>query len=212
MNTSRYMTRAQTSRLIKRILKESYPGVAFSLTTSHWTLNIHCTDGPGQDEVEELLGFFKSGYFEGNVGMYFREVCDVAYGGQILVQLPFVFVNDTWTDAVKAQIGARLEPETLAAWRRKALDYSGRQALERACREVCDLLCPLQPSKTLKGVKPVPQDEPLDGFLEKQRGELRAATERDALDKHLRSRKRRNGQRVGAAQETQVARTAPRRL
>ena len=212
MNTSLYMNRAQTSRLVKRILKESYPGVAFSVTTSDWTLNIQSTDGPGRDEVVGLLGLFRSGYFDSMFDMYIHGGSYVAYGAQVVQQFRHISVKCAWTDAVTAQIEARLKPKTLAAWRRNDLDYSGRQALERACREVCDLLHPLQPSKTLGCVKPVPQDEPLYPFLEKQREELRAAAERDALDKHLRSRGRRTGQKLGATQETQVVRTEVRRL
>ncbi|MBK7657000.1 MAG: hypothetical protein IPJ18_20245 [Betaproteobacteria bacterium] len=169
MNTSRYMTRAQSSRLVKRILKESYPGVAFSVTTSDWTLNIHSTDGPGRDEVEDLLGVFKSGYFDGMIDTYIHEGSDIAYAGQIVQRFQYVCVERTWTAPVTAQIEARLEPETLAAWKRQLLGYSGGEELARVRREVVEMLHPLQPSKTLGCVKPVPQDKPLDAFLETQR-------------------------------------------
>ena len=65
-----YLSRPATSRLMKKILRETYPGIQFKIRTTISSICIESTDGPSTHELYKLFPHFclKSGTYqrEGN--------------------------------------------------------------------------------------------------------------------------------------------------
>jgi hypothetical protein len=65
-----YLSRPATSRLMKKILRETYPGIQFKIRTTASSICIESTDGPSTRELYKLFPHFclKSGTYrrEGN--------------------------------------------------------------------------------------------------------------------------------------------------
>lgn len=64
----------ETAKKIRNTLKDVLPTVKFSVTVSRGSMvssvRVSWTDGPLEDDVEELLSKFKSGYYDGMHDMY----------------------------------------------------------------------------------------------------------------------------------------------
>lgn len=67
-------TAAETAKKIRKMLKEAFPSIKFSVRSSTYSMGsnvyVHWTDGPLQSDVNEILSRFKSGYFDGGEDMY----------------------------------------------------------------------------------------------------------------------------------------------
>lgn len=56
---------------IRKLLKR-FKGVKFSVTSPSWgSINVRWTDGPTEKTVDDLLGRFQEGYFDGNNDCYY---------------------------------------------------------------------------------------------------------------------------------------------
>lgn len=55
---------------IKRILTMEFPGVKFSVTCDHGSVNVRWADGPSDKEVDSIVNLFEEGHFDGMTDMY----------------------------------------------------------------------------------------------------------------------------------------------
>jgi len=66
-----YISVTDTAKLIRIVLKESFPGVKFSVKSSKYSggasINIHYTDGPAPDLVDHAVDCFSGSYFDGMI-------------------------------------------------------------------------------------------------------------------------------------------------
>lgn len=66
---TRYLSCAETSKLIRQALKEAFPGVKFSVRSDTYSggasIRISYTDGPQLADVEKVAHTFQGGYFDG---------------------------------------------------------------------------------------------------------------------------------------------------
>ena len=66
-----YVSMAETNKLIRKVLKESFPGVKFSVRGQSYSggasTDIGWTDGPNEQQVNALVSVFKGGYFDGMI-------------------------------------------------------------------------------------------------------------------------------------------------
>jgi len=74
MNTSpRYLSVAETARLIRPQLKAHFPGVKFSVRSSSYaggaSIDISWTDGPTTKEVDSVVGAYESKSFDGSIDL-----------------------------------------------------------------------------------------------------------------------------------------------
>lgn len=61
-----YTSAADVNKIIRKVLKRTYPGVKFSVTKSRGSaINVSWTDGPLQCDVDDLLQFARGGDFDG---------------------------------------------------------------------------------------------------------------------------------------------------
>ena len=66
-----YISITETNKLIRRVLKESFPGVKFSVRGKSYagggSTSIYWTDGPNEKQVESLTSVFEGSYFDGMI-------------------------------------------------------------------------------------------------------------------------------------------------
>ena len=70
---ARYLTVAETAKLVRRAIGSKFPGVKFSVRSSSYSggasINISWTDGPRQPEVESIASGFAGADFDGMIDM-----------------------------------------------------------------------------------------------------------------------------------------------
>jgi len=71
MTERKYIDVTGTAKLIRKALRESFPGVKFSVRSERYaggsSINIAWTDGPTGKQVEHVAGVFEGSYFDGNI-------------------------------------------------------------------------------------------------------------------------------------------------
>lgn len=61
-----YVSCVESAKLIRKVLKESFAGVKFSVKCQHHTtVSVSWTDGPTQGQVDNVLNVFVGSYFDG---------------------------------------------------------------------------------------------------------------------------------------------------
>lgn len=68
---SEYISAANTAKLVRAALRESFPGVKFSVRSSTYSggasIDVRWTDGPTGPQVDAILGRFEGAYFDGMI-------------------------------------------------------------------------------------------------------------------------------------------------
>ena len=66
---SQYLSCAETAKLVRAALRESFPGVRFSVRSSVYSggasINITYTNGPTYYAVKSVVAMFEGAYFDG---------------------------------------------------------------------------------------------------------------------------------------------------
>lgn len=97
-------------------LKADFPGVKFRVTTTRFSmgdsLRVAWTDGPASDRVEEIIGAYKEGHFDGMTDSY-------------------EYSNSDWTEAfgsAKYVSGSRDYSLELTAWANQPTGWENQRA------------------------------------------------------------------------------------
>jgi len=98
-----YISVTDTAKLIRLVLKESFPGVKFSVKSSKYSggasVDIHYTDGPQEKIIMEAVDCFSGAYFDGMID-YQGTVYATLDGQPVRFGANFVFANQTHSDPV----------------------------------------------------------------------------------------------------------------
>ena len=66
-----YVSMKDTNKLIRKVLRESFPDIKFSVRGKSYSMgastDIGWTDGPNEEQVNALISVFKGGYFDGMI-------------------------------------------------------------------------------------------------------------------------------------------------
>jgi hypothetical protein len=96
MSNTQYLSCAETAKLVRAALKESFPGVKFAVRSSVYSggasINIRYTDGPTYEQVKAVAGMFEGAYFDGMTdykGLNFGSLD----GNEVRFGADFIFVN-----------------------------------------------------------------------------------------------------------------------
>ena len=108
--TTKILTCAETAKLIRQVLKESFPGVKFSVKSSTYSggasVSIRWTDGPNDAQVSAAVGSFKGAYFDGSID-YQGSVFHMMDGQPIQFGADYINTSREHSDAaIEAAIGA----------------------------------------------------------------------------------------------------------
>lgn len=79
----RYLSTAETAKLIRKALKAAFPAVKFSVRSSS-SVRVGWTDGPTTKRVEEVVSQFSSKSFDGSIDMEVSHTVWLCPDGDIL--------------------------------------------------------------------------------------------------------------------------------
>lgn len=102
-----YISQTETNRLIRKVLKESFPGVKFSVRTRGGSTNINWTDGPNQKQVESLISVFEGSYFDGMID-YKGSRYAWLDGHEVSFMADFIFCHRGWSESLERRVAARI--------------------------------------------------------------------------------------------------------
>ena len=102
MSNTQYLSCAETAKLVRAALKESFPGVKFSVKSSNYaggaSINIRYENGPTYKQVKEVASMFEGAYFDGMTD-YKGSNYGSLDGNEVRFGADFIFVNRKFTKA-----------------------------------------------------------------------------------------------------------------
>lgn len=108
---TRYLSCADTAKLIRQALKEAFPAVKFSVRSNTYaggaSINVSYTNGPQSADVERVAFAFQGGYFDGMTDYKGGHVHAID-GKPVSFGADFVFVRQEISDAQMAAVRAGL--------------------------------------------------------------------------------------------------------
>ena len=100
MSETKYLSCAETAKLVRAALKEAFPGVKFSVKSSTYaggaSINVAYTDGPSASQVEGITNAFQGSYFDGMTD-YKGSNYNTLDGQSVRFGADFIFVNRKFT-------------------------------------------------------------------------------------------------------------------
>lgn len=109
---ARYIDAADVAKLVRKELKDAFPGVKFSVRTSKYaggaSIRVNYTDGPLAKAVEAVVGTYKGSTFNGMIDL--KEYHDSYLNGEtVSFGNDHIFVNRDNSDEAKAAMVAKIE-------------------------------------------------------------------------------------------------------
>lgn len=102
----RYLTCAETAKLLRAALAESFPGVKFSVKSRTYSggasIDIGWTDGPNADDVKTVSAAFEGAYFDGMID-YKGDKYHTLDGQEVSFGADYIFLRHELTDAEVAR-------------------------------------------------------------------------------------------------------------
>ena len=102
-----YLSCADTAKLVRAALKETFPGVKFSVKSSVYaggaSINVSYTDGPSASQVEAVAQAFQGAYFDGMTD-YKGSNYNTLDGQAVRFGADFIFVNRKFTAPILTSI------------------------------------------------------------------------------------------------------------
>lgn len=99
---AQYLSCAETAKLVRAALKESFPGVKFSVRSSVYaggaSININYVNGPTAEQVKGVISVFEGSYFDGMTD-YKGSNYSSLDGQEVRFGADFIFVNRKFTVA-----------------------------------------------------------------------------------------------------------------
>lgn len=89
--TGDYLSCANVAAFVRQVLKESFPGHKFSVTSSG-SLNVRWTDGPSDSAVSRIVDTFAGSYFDGMID-YQGSIYHSLDGKRVSLGSTFVFTH-----------------------------------------------------------------------------------------------------------------------
>lgn len=86
---------------IRADLKKHFPGVKFSVTSDYSSVNVHWTDGPKAELVDELLAKYEQGKFDG-MEDYYKSIKTPF--NTVFADVKYIFTSRTLSDETLAKL------------------------------------------------------------------------------------------------------------
>jgi hypothetical protein len=107
MSNVQYLSCAETAKLVRAALKESFPGVKFSVKSSTYSggasINVSYTDGPSASQVKGVVQVFEGSYFDGMTD-YKGNNYNSLDGQPVSFGADFIFVNRQFTAPILTSV------------------------------------------------------------------------------------------------------------
>lgn len=109
--SDRYLSCAETAKLLRLALKESFPGQKFSVRSSVYSggasIHVKWLDGPTSKTVEPILNAFKASYFDGMID-YQGSIYHTLDGKPVSFGSSFVFGERRLTKPMAEAVAAKV--------------------------------------------------------------------------------------------------------
>ncbi len=106
-----YISITETNKLIRKVLKESFPGVKFSVRGRSYSMggstDIYWTDGPNEKQVKGLVAVFEGSYFDGMID-YKGSRYGWLDGREVSFGPDFIFCTRTDSDGSELRVVKRV--------------------------------------------------------------------------------------------------------
>lgn len=165
MSNRQYLSCAETAKLVRAALKESFPGVKFSVKSSVYSggasIAIRYIDGPNIDQVKAVTSMFEGSYFDGMTD-YKGSNYSSLDGQEVRFGADFIFINrDFSAEYLTSEVAAACayfgypmpqitKPEGYGAYIADRLDYETMNRIYSRTGKAS--LCATSPSTTLARV------------------------------------------------------------
>lgn len=87
--TTRYVSCADTAKLVRKALKRAHPGVKFSVRSKTYaggaSINVSWTDGPRAADVDPILKRYEGGRFDGMIDMSYSVSHYLRPDGEVMI-------------------------------------------------------------------------------------------------------------------------------
>lgn len=97
---TKYFTCAETAKIIRKALKESFPDVKFSIRSRTYSggasISIGWEDGPNQSQVEAIAAHFEAAYVDGGID-YKGSIYHMMDGQQVHFGADFIHFNRSYS-------------------------------------------------------------------------------------------------------------------
>jgi hypothetical protein len=107
---SKYLSCADTAKLIRQSLKEAFPKIKFAVRSSTYSggasINVSWIDGPNEPQVKAVAGTFSGAYFDGMTD-FKGSTYAMIDGQQVRFGADFVFCNRRHSRALCEKIALR---------------------------------------------------------------------------------------------------------
>ena len=105
---TKYISCADTAKLIRKALKESFSNVKFAVRSHVYSggasINVSWTDGPNEAQVSAVAGHFRAAYFDGSID-YQGSIYHMIDGEAVHLGADFIFFKrDYSTSAIQRAI------------------------------------------------------------------------------------------------------------
>ena len=94
---TKYLTIAETAKIIRKALKEAFPDVKFSVRCRSITVGITWTDGPNVEQVKSVVGHLKAAYFDSSID-YQGSIYHMHQGQQVHLGADYLNFTREYTD------------------------------------------------------------------------------------------------------------------
>lgn len=102
----RYLTAAETAKLIRKALKASFPGVKFSVRSKSYSMgasvNVSYIDGPTKEAVSQVTDAFRGSDFDGMIDLKTYRGAQLVNGELVSFGADYVFVEREFSEALFA--------------------------------------------------------------------------------------------------------------
>lgn len=106
-----YISVTDTAKLIRKALKEAFPGIKFSVKSSSYSggasVSVRWTDGPNEAQVKAVAGIFRGSYFDGMLD-YQGSVHHMMGGKPVRFGADYVNLSRDFSDAAIERAIARV--------------------------------------------------------------------------------------------------------
>jgi len=84
----KYLTCAETAKLIRKDLKSQFPKIKFSVRSDTYSggasIRVYWTDGPTPDQVENVVNVYESKGFDGSIDLAYGKTAFILQSGEIV--------------------------------------------------------------------------------------------------------------------------------
>lgn len=94
---------------VRRDLKKAFPGVKFSVKSTYSTVNVSWLDGPTRREVDDLLGKYEQGHFDGMTDCYTYHTSAF---NQMYGAVQYTFTSRDHSEALRAVATRLIEQQS----------------------------------------------------------------------------------------------------